>query len=168
MPSTLPKSRRPVSSRHPSPKVLRTRPFVLSPEDCFRQFTESLRNIGDFPAHWLNSFRIQSSDMTLVRTLNIESDLTCVISSSPRLEHFLQENASPLVRVGEPLFDRLAVEFIQRMAHLCLGTTLMVAPQIQPGIPKSLQGRKPDTVCKMLVDVTFVEVMLFRGPITER
>lgn len=86
----------------------------------------------------------------------------------PRLENFLQENANPLVRVGEALFDRLAVEFIQRMAHLCLETTLMVAPEIQTGIPKYLQKLEPDTVCKVLVDVTFVEILLFRAPLTQR
>lgn len=170
MHSTLMKSNHAV---HPKPKIVQTLPSLTAipkPEECFIQLVQSLRNIGEFPAHWLNTFRIQASDMKLVRTLRVggEKGLACVIRTSPRMENFLQENANPLVRVGEALFDRLAVEFIQRMAHLCLGTTLMVAPEIQPGIPKYLQKLEPDTVCKVLVDVTFVEIMLFRTPLTRR
>ncbi len=143
-------------------------PWVPKPEDCFTQFAQALRNFGDFPSHWLNTFRIQSSDMKLVRTLRVggHNGITCLIRTSPRLESYLQENANPLIRVGEPLFDRLAVEFTQRIAHLCLGSTLMIAPEIQPGIPKLLQDREPDVVCKVLVDVTFVEILLFREPLT--
>ena len=170
MNSTMPKTSR---FAHSKPKIVPSSPplpLIPKPEDCYFHFAQALRNIGEFPSHWLNNFRIQASDMKLVRTLRVGGNkgLTCVVRTSPRLENFLQENANPLMRVGEPLFDRLGVEFIQRMAHFCLGTTLMVAPEIQPGVPKDLQNREPDVTCKVLVDVTFVEILLYREPLTRR
>jgi hypothetical protein len=170
MNSTLPKTSR---FAHSKPRIVPSSPsppLIPKPEDCYYHFAQSLRNIGKFPSHWLNNFRIQASDMKLARTLRVGGDkgLACVVRTSPRLENFLQENANPLARVGEPLFDRLAVEFIQRMAHLCLGTALRVAPQIQPGIPKDLLNRDPDVTCKVLVDVTFVEILLYWEPLTQR
>lgn len=170
MSSTLLKVSRPV---YPKPKIAPPAPLLPAtpnPEDCFFNFVQALRNIGEFPTHWLNNFRIQASDLSLVRTLRVGGDkgLICVMRTSPRLENFLQENANPLVRVGEPLFDRLGAEFIQRMAHFCLGTALRVAPEIQPGIPRDLQNVEPDVVCKVLVDVTFVEILLYREPLTQR
>ncbi len=170
MNSTLPKTRHDVrtkSKKSPPPLPF---PWTPKPEECFIQFAQSLKNIGEIPIHWLNTFRIQSSDMNLARTLRVggEKGLVCVVRTSPRLENFLQENASPLSRVGGALFDRLAVEFTQRMARLCLGTALIEAPEIQPGIPKEFQNQEPDAVCKVLVDVTFVEIQLFRKPLTLR
>jgi hypothetical protein len=144
--------------------------WVPNSEECYIQFAQALANVGDFPVHWLNNFRIQSSDMKLARTLRVggENGLTCVIRTSPRLENYFQENANPLIRVGEPLFDRLSVELIQRLANLCLGTTLMIAPEIQAGVPKGLLEREPATVCKVMVDVTFLEIIVFRGPLSPR
>jgi hypothetical protein len=170
MNSTLLKSNRANHSKPQAAPPPQRLPWAPSPEDCFVQFAHTLKNIGDFPIHWLNTFRIQSSDMKLMKTLRVngEKGLTCVIRTSPRLENYLQERANPLARVGGTLFDRLAVEFIQRMSHLCLGTTLMVAPEIQPGMPKALQEREPDVICKVLIDVTFVEILLYREPLPRR
>ncbi len=44
----------------------------------------------------------------------------------------------------------------------------MVAPEIQPGMPKDLQEREPNVICKVLIDVTFVEIMLYREPLPRR
>jgi hypothetical protein len=108
--------------------------------------------------------------MKLIRTLRVggKEGIACVLRTSPRLEDYLQQNAQPLARVGGSLFDRLGVDFTQRMAHLSLGTTLMVAPEIQSGMPKELSNREPDVLCKILIDVTFLEIMLFREPLTRR
>jgi|GEM_PF-4251732 len=168
--STLPKTRNSFQIKTKPSRPVPGPMGLPSPEDCFFQFAQSLKNIGEFPMHWLNTFRIQSSDMKLIRTLRVggKEGIACVIRTSPRLEDYLQENAQPLARVGSSLFDRLGVDFTQRMAHLSLGTTLMVAPEIQPGMPKELSNREPDVLCKILIDVTFLEIMLFREPLTRR
>lgn len=106
MSSTLLKVSRPV---YPKPKIAPPAPLLPAtpnPEDCFFNFVQALRNIGEFPTHWLNNFRIQASDLSLVRTLRVGGDkgLICVMRTSPRLENFLQENANPLVRGGRAPF----------------------------------------------------------------
>lgn len=170
MNSTMTKSSQAALTRQKTAQPHLPTTWVPNAEECYYQFAQALANIGDFPVHWLNNFRIQSSDMKLSRTLRVGGDkgLTCVVRSSPRLESFFQENANPLLRVGEPLFDRLAVEVTQRLANLCLGSTLMIAPEIQSGMPKELQNREPDTVCKVMVDVTFLEILIYRGPLSPR
>ena len=109
--------------------------------------------------------------MKLVRTLRVGGDkgLTCVMRTSPGLENYLQENANPLVRVGEPLFDRLACGIYPTDGPPLPGNNPDGGARNPAGHPQgSCKSVEPDVVCKVLVDVTFVEILLYREPLTQR
>jgi hypothetical protein len=145
---------------------------VLMPEECYSHFIQTLQNFGEIPTYPLFSMDLQSSDLTLERKVRLRGPkpLTCVIRTSPQIEDYLAElTARNRKLVAVNLFDRLALDFSQRVAWRMFGCASAEKPHfiLTGSHPDDWPSSSADTLCRLLIGPWTAEIRFWFNPFAQ-